>query len=82
MRRVDWQQLAGARAGLNIPPQVHVTLISELDPRARVTPVWIVGLASGSHDSAIFPERIGSLKNAKRRFRLMLTQLLAFHLGQ
>ncbi len=65
-----------ARAGLNIPPQVHVTLIPELDPRARVTPVWIVGLASGSHDIAdLAPSAsAGSLKNAKRRFRLMLTQ--------
>jgi len=62
VRRVDWQQLAEAlaRAGLNIPPQIHVTLIPEHDPRARVTPVWIVGLAAGSHDIAIFPERIGS----------------------
>ena len=25
-----------------------------------ITPVWIVGLASGSHGIAIFPERIGS----------------------
>jgi hypothetical protein len=62
VRDVDRQQLAGAlaRAGLNIPPRIHVTLIPENDPRARVTPVWIVGLASGSHDIAIFPERIGS----------------------
>src|SRR5918999_672180 len=62
VRDVDRQQLAAAlaRAGLNIPPWIHVTLIPENDPRARVTPVWIVGLASGSHDIAIFPERIGS----------------------
>jgi len=62
VRHVDRQQLAGAlaRAGLNIPPQIHVTLIPENDPRARVTPVWIVGLASGSHDILIFPGRIGS----------------------
>ena len=62
VRRVDRQQLAGAlaRAGLNIPPQIHVTLIPEDDPRAVITPAWIVGLASGSHDIAIFPDRIGS----------------------
>jgi hypothetical protein len=62
VRDVDRQQLAGAlaRAGLSIPPRIHVTLIPENDPRARVIPVWIVGLASGSHDIAIFPERIGS----------------------
>jgi len=62
VRHVDRQQLAGAlaRAGLNIPPQIRVTLVAEDDPRARATPVWIVGLASGSHDIAIFPARIGS----------------------
>ena len=62
VRRVDWHQLAGAlaRAGLNVPPRIHVTLIPERDPRARVIPVWIVGLASGSRDIAIFPERVGS----------------------
>ena len=62
VRHVDRQQLAEAlaRAGLNIPPQIHVTLIAEDDLRARATPVWIVGLASGPHDIAIFPERIGS----------------------
>ena len=62
VRRVDRQQLAGAlaRAGLNMPPQIHVTLIAEVDRRARATPVWIVGLAAGAHDIAIFPERIGS----------------------
>ena len=62
VRHVDRQQLADAlaRAGLNIPPRIHVTLIPEDDPRARVTPAWIVGLASGFHDIAIFPGRIGS----------------------
>ena len=62
VRHVDSHQLAGAppRARLNIPSQIHVTLIPEDDPRARATPVWIVGLAAGSHDIAIFPERIGS----------------------
>jgi hypothetical protein len=65
VRHVDRQPLAGAlaRAGLTIPPQIHVTLIPDSDPRARSTPVWIVGLASGSHDIAIFPERIGSYPN-------------------
>jgi hypothetical protein len=62
VRHVDRQQLAGAlaRAGLHIPPQIRVTLIAEDDLRARATPVWIVGLASGLHDIAIFPERIGT----------------------
>ena len=62
VRDIDRQQLAEAlaRAGLNVPPRIHVTLISEDDARARATPVWIVGLASGAHDIAIFPQRIGS----------------------
>ena len=62
VRGVDRQQLAEAlaRAGLNIPLQIRVTLIAEDDQRARATPVWIVGLASGDRDIAIFPERIGA----------------------
>jgi len=62
VRHVDRQQLAGAlaRAGLHIPPQIRVTLIAEDDLRARATPEWIVGLASGLHDIAIFPTRIGT----------------------
>jgi hypothetical protein len=62
VRRVDRQPLAEAltRAGLTIPPEIRVTLIAEDDPRARATPVWIVGLASGQHDIAIFPGRIGA----------------------
>ena len=52
--------LALARAGLAVPPQIHVTLIPPDDPRTRVVPRWIVGLASGAHAIAIFPDRIGS----------------------
>lgn len=61
VRRMDREQLAEAlaRAGLTIPPRIRVTVIAEEDPRARATPMWIVGLASGRHDMAIFPERIG-----------------------
>ena len=61
-RRVDRQSLAEAlaRAGLTVPPEIRMTLIAEDDPRARATPTWIVGLASGRHDIAIFAERIGS----------------------
>jgi hypothetical protein len=62
VRRMDREQLAKAlaRVGLTIPPQIRVLLIAEEDGRARATPVWIVGLASGQRDIAIFPERIGS----------------------
>ena len=62
IRHIDRLPLSAAlaRAGLAIPPQIHVTLVRDDDPLARATPVWIVGLASGSHDIAIFPGRIGT----------------------
>jgi hypothetical protein len=62
VRDLDRQDLASAlaRAGLRVPPRIHVTLIPEDDARARATPAWVVGLASGSHDIAILPGRIGS----------------------
>jgi len=62
VRHIDRQPLsrALARAGLHVPPEIRVTLIPEDDLRARATPVWIVGLASGLHDIAIFPERVGT----------------------
>src|SRR5688572_27780235 len=49
IRNVDEQPLADAlaRAGLELPPRVHVTLISENDPRVRDTSPWIVGQAFG-----------------------------------
>ncbi|MSO82233.1 MAG: hypothetical protein EXQ53_02905 [Acidobacteria bacterium] len=61
VRNIDRQQLAVvlARAGLNVPPRIHVTLIPEDDSRARATPRWIVGKAFGSHDVTIFPARVG-----------------------
>jgi hypothetical protein len=60
--RMDREQLAQAlaRVGLNIPPQIRITLMAEDDLRALAIPLWIVGLASGQRDIAIFPERIGS----------------------
>ena len=61
VRNIDRQPLAVAlaQAGLSMPPQVRVTLIAEDDARARETPRWIVGLAFGSRDVAIFPARVG-----------------------
>lgn len=60
--RIDRRQLnqALARVGLNIPPQIRVTLIPEDDLRAQAIPAWTVGLAFGSRDIAIFPARIGA----------------------
>jgi hypothetical protein len=62
IRHLGAQPLADAlqRAGLALPPRVHVTLIPEDDPRARNTPVWFVGLASGVGDIIIFPDRVSS----------------------
>lgn len=62
VRRVDHQLLAAAlaRAGLDVPPLVNVTLIPEDDSRARSTPLWIAGAAFGAHDVVIFPARVGS----------------------
>jgi hypothetical protein len=62
VRRIDRPQLAHGlmRAGLEMPLQIHITLIAADDSRARAIPEWIVGLPSGLHDIAIFPGRIGS----------------------
>lgn len=62
VRGVDRRRLdeALARAGLNVPPKIRVTLIPEDDARARNIPAWIVGMAVGTHDIAILPERIGA----------------------
>lgn len=61
VRGVDWRRLdeALARMGLRVPPQIRVTLIPDDDARARAIPTWIVGMAAGSHDIAILPERVG-----------------------
>lgn len=42
-----------------MPRRIVVTLIPRDDPRALSTPRWIVGLASGSSDIRIFPDRTG-----------------------
>ena len=46
------------RAGLELPGRITVALIPDDDPRARPVPPWIVGLAAGSSDIVIFPERV------------------------
>jgi hypothetical protein len=62
VRKVDQQELADslARAGLELPARVHVTLVPEDDPLARDTPAWVVGWAAGAEEVAIFPARIAS----------------------
>lgn len=62
IRRLDASALqsALARAGLDLPPEVRVTLIAEDDPRARSTPAWVAGLAFPPRDIVVFPARITS----------------------
>ena len=60
VRATDIASLADAltRAGLELPPEIRVTLIPEDDEGAAAIPQWIVGLASGERDVVIFPERV------------------------
>jgi hypothetical protein len=62
IRTTDARPLAAAlaRAGLGLPLEIRLVLIDENDAAARGTPPWIVGMAYGDRDIAIFPERIGS----------------------
>lgn len=61
VRNIDQQRLstALARAGLHVPPLVHVTLVPENDSRARATPREVAGEAFGSRYVTIFPARVG-----------------------
>lgn len=60
LRRVDLEELGRAllRAGLTLPDDVRVSLIPDADPRARDVPTWIVGLAFGTSEVVIFPQRV------------------------
>lgn len=62
LRSVDLAPLDDAlrRAGLALPDDVRVTLISGDDARAGMLPDWIVGLAFGERDIVIFPSRVVS----------------------
>ena len=59
IRAIDQQRLGDslARAGLEIPADIHVTLVDEGDPRARDAPRWIVAQAFGTRNILIFPAR-------------------------
>jgi hypothetical protein len=59
IRAIDQQRLGDSlsRAGLELPTDIHVTLVEEGDPRARDAPRWIVGRAFGSRQILIFPAR-------------------------
>ena len=62
LRSVDLAPLDDAlrRAGLALPDDVRVTLISGDDARGGMLPDWIVGLAFGERDIVIFPSRVVS----------------------
>ena len=61
VRGLDWDALDYdlARAGLVIPPAIHVTLVAEDTPRAREVPRWVVGRAFGATHLELFPARTG-----------------------
>jgi hypothetical protein len=61
VRNIDRESLADrlAQAGLDMPSRVRIVLIPETDPRARATPRWVVGMAFGRRNVAIFPARVG-----------------------
>ena len=60
VRRIDLEELGRAlqRAGLALPDEVRVRLVPEADPRTKDVPRWIVGLAFGTSEMAIFPQRV------------------------
>ena len=60
VRAIDQEDLRRAlgRAGLQLPAEVRVTLVSADAPLARQTPAWIVGRAFGSRDVTVFPDRV------------------------
>lgn len=62
VRNVDSEQIAQAlaRAGLELPLAVHVTLVPEEDPLARRMPGWIVARAFGSRDVLVVPDRVAA----------------------
>lgn len=61
VRGVDLDALAQAlhASGLEMPARIAITLVPDTDPRAASVPSWVVGLARGTSDIVIFPDRIG-----------------------
>ena len=57
--RADSLAASLAHAGLSLPPRARITLIPNSDRRAAVTAEWIAGLASGTDEIVVFPQRIG-----------------------
>lgn len=59
LRAIEPSSIAGSlsKAGLELPPRVHVTLIAADDPRARTVPAWVAARASGGDTIVIYPSR-------------------------
>jgi hypothetical protein len=49
-----------ARAGVELPSRVHVTLVAGDAVAARQVPSWVVGMAFSPDQIVIFPDRIGN----------------------
>jgi hypothetical protein len=62
VERTDMRSLAVslARAGLDLPARIHVTLVPAGDPRAGAVPAWVVARAYGDSAVIIYPDRIRS----------------------
>lgn len=62
IRGIQPSSIAGSlsRAGLDLPPRVHVTLIGADDPRARSVPAWVAARAFGSDTIVVYPARTRS----------------------
>jgi hypothetical protein len=60
VQQIDLARLADDlhQAGLALPRRLDVALLPDDAPLARRTPDWIVGLASGTSDIVIFPQRV------------------------
>ncbi len=60
VQAIDLNRLdeALARAGLTLPDRIRILLADNDHPLARSTPTWVVGLASGTQDIAVFPDRV------------------------
>ena len=56
---IDRDSLARAlaRAGLNMPSNIRVTLLADGDPRASGLPTWVLGVALPPSDVVILPQR-------------------------
>lgn len=61
LRTADYSQLARSldAAGLQLPSRIRLTLVANDDERVARIPRWVVGLASGTEDVVVFPERVG-----------------------